>query len=56
MISIGFMIAYIIYVEEDSNIYGELALFILALCFFIWVIRVNIKEDEKGITKVHPVV
>ena len=51
MISIGFMIAYIIYVEEKSDIYAELSLFILGVCFIIWVIRINIKEDN---TKIHP--
>jgi hypothetical protein len=52
-ISIGFMITYIIY-AEDNNIYGELALFILGLSFIIWVARVNIKEDDRGNTKIHP--
>ena len=55
IIAICLMITHIVHFEDKTNKYGELALFSLGIGFILWIVRVNIKEEEKGITKVHPV-
>ena len=54
LISLVLMILHIIFFDDRSNPYGEVALYSLGIGFILWVIRVNIKTEDKSNTKVHP--
>ena len=58
LIALVLIIMHIVYFDDRSNPYGELALYSLGIGFILWVSRVNIKTDAKSNAKsnikIHP--
>jgi hypothetical protein len=55
------MVVHIINFDEKGNMYGELAVYTCAVGIILWILRIDIREDDgrgvkaKNNTKVSPV-